>query len=366
MASPLFTRWFQSHVFSPCCRLHQAGGGEEPWREPAPSQRILRDFIHLRRRLTPYVESVARGRAAEARDARAPLAAASLDEYSRVAQLLPPFEFGPAFWMQPAPPAAIEALRLVLPAGSVWVDFETGAAYAGGQILRTPAPLDIIPTFVRGGSIVPLATVDGQTGAITDPLEIRIYPGADGVFTLNESGRAGGRVQFTWNDAAQQLWIGARKGGAAKRRRFEIVLVRPGGVTGRGRPARPNAAVDYDGAEIRLTLSAPAARPGPPCGLAATIQGGRVVFTWDAPSASPVYRLKRVRGVGADHEDMASALLQPRHVMSLAACEQTFDCVVTAMNSGGEGPPSAPLRVVLPGGAGLSDRGAPAAFARAV
>jgi hypothetical protein len=346
--------------------MHQAGGSAAPWQGPAPSQRILRDFIQLRRRLTPYVESVGFGRTAETADSRAPYAAASLDDYARAANNLPPFEFGPAFWMQPAPPVATESLRVVLPDGPVWVDFGTGAAYAGGQVIRTSAPLELIPTFVRGGAIVPLATVDEQSGKITDPLEIRIYPGADGVFTLQEAGGAHGRVVFSWNDKAQELRIGARTGGVATRRRFEIVMVHPGSVAGHAKPARPNAVVDYEGAEVRLAMPAPAARPGPPNGLAATIQGGRVVLTWDAPSASPVYRLKCVLGAGGGHEDIASALLHPRHVIPLTACETTFDCVVTAMNSGGESAPSAPLRVVVPGGAGMSARATPTQFAKAV
>ena len=346
--------------------MHQVESGGAPWQGPAPAQRILRDFIQLRRRLAPYVESAGLDRPGAAADMRGPVATASMEDYARAANNLPPFEFGPAFWMQPAPPVAVEALRLVLPDGPVWVDFATGAAYAGGQVIRTPAPLDIIPAFVRGGSIVPLATVDETSGKTTDPLEIRIYPGADGVFTLRETGRTEGRIVFSWKDDTQELRIGARTGGLNTQRRFEIVVVHPGGVLGQSRPSRPNAVVDYQGAEIRLKMPAPAARPSPPRGLAATIQGGRVVITWDAPSASPVYRLKRLSGTAGGCEDIASALLQPRHVISLAAGEESFECVVTAMNSGGESAPSVPLRIVLPGGGGVSSRTVPAQFAKAV
>lgn len=334
--------------------MHQAGGSA-PWQGPAPSQRILRDFITLRRRLTPYVESSGAARTVDATDGRTPLAAASLDDFTRSLNHLQGFEFGPAFWVQPVAPVVTDTLRVLLPAGRVWVDFWSGAAYAGDQMVRVPAPLELMPVFVRGGSIVPLATVSEHGGALLDPVEIRVFPGADGDFTLREtdSSRAAGQVSFHWNEATQELRIGARSGGAdtaaAPARRFEIVIVRPGGVVGHQRPARPNFVVDYRGEEMCLSIPPAAVRPGAPQGLAATIQGGRVVVSWDAPSASPIYRLKRVLGPGGGFEDIASALLNSRHAIPLTECSETFDCVVTAMNAGGESEPSAPLRVTVPG-----------------
>lgn len=355
--------------------MHHAGAGGAPWQGPAPAQRILREFITLRRRLTPYVESSGASRPVDTVEARGPFAAASLDGYSRSLHHLHAFEFGPAFWVQPVPPVATDALRVVLPAGPAWVDFWTGAHYAGDQVVRTPAPLDLIPAFVRGGSIVPLALVNEQSGEFTDTLEIRVFPGADGDFVLQEGCSAGakgacGRIPFYWNEAKQELRIGARSGeadpGTVQRRRFEVVIVRPGGIAGHNRLARPNYVVDYLGEEIRLSMPPAAVRPSAPRGLAATIQGGRVVLTWDAPSASPVYRLKRVLGPGGVYEDIASALLHPRHAIPLAECGGTFDCVVTAMNAGGESEPSAPLRVTLPGGATKPERAASTHFAKAV
>ena len=45
---------------------------------------------------------------------------------------------------------AITRDGIYLPLGSQWVDWWTGARYNGGQTLNAyPAPLDILPLFVR-------------------------------------------------------------------------------------------------------------------------------------------------------------------------------------------------------------------------
>lgn len=38
-----------------------------------------------------------------------------------------------------------------LPAGAVWRDADAKATYEGGQRATVPAPLDIIPVFMRDG-----------------------------------------------------------------------------------------------------------------------------------------------------------------------------------------------------------------------
>lgn len=38
---------------------------------------------------------------------------------------------------------------MYLPGGTVWRDANTGTVYKGGQRVTVPAPLDVIPVFVR-------------------------------------------------------------------------------------------------------------------------------------------------------------------------------------------------------------------------
>ena len=108
-----------------------------------------------------------------------------------------------------------------LPAGTSWIDFESGKRYEGGQTVEAAAPLQRMPLFVRAGSIVPRTVVqqyvDEQPAA---PLTIDVYTGADGSFSLYEDqGRNYGyergefsRIPLAWNEKAGELVIGARQG----------------------------------------------------------------------------------------------------------------------------------------------------------
>src|SRR5690606_36920188 len=77
--------------------------------------------------------------------------------------------------------------QVYLPKGKEWYDFWSGASYQGGQPVEVSTPLDQIPLFVKAGSIIPFGEelqYSGQSN--NETLEIRIYTGADGEFTLYE------------------------------------------------------------------------------------------------------------------------------------------------------------------------------------
>ena len=346
MASPLFTRWFQSQVFSPGFRMHLVADGEAaPWRGPAPSQKVLVDFIHLRQRLAPYADSCGAGLPVSKKDVGARTAPATLNDYARAGEHLHALAFGPAFLVQPAPATEAGLLRLALPADGAWIDFWTGAAYAGGQVIRTPAPVDILPIFVRAGSIVPMAPLEQKEDELESPLEIRVYPGANGSFTLQDKT---GPIDFDWNDRSNTLRIGGTATGrktTARPRRFHVVIVRAGRAIGLLPPTRPDSEADYSGTDLHLVLPPAPPRPLAPKGVTATVEGGNMVLSWQAPCASAVYRLKRVVGPGGVYEDLASALPAPRHVIPLSSIDQPFECVVTAINAGGESAPSMAVKI---------------------
>ena len=77
--------------------------------------------------------------------------------------------------------------EVYLPAGTVWYDFWTGDKFTGGQTISKETPLDIIPLYVKAGSILPVGPkVQYAAEKQWDNLEIRIYEGANGEFTLYE------------------------------------------------------------------------------------------------------------------------------------------------------------------------------------
>ena len=140
-----------------------------------------------------------------------------------------------------------------LPKGAIWYDFWTSKQYKGGQNVVLTTCFDQVPMFVKAGSILPLGPEMQYVGEKAwDNLELRLYPGADGAFTLYEDEGDNynyekgiySTINFNWNDKTRTLTIGTRKGdypGMLKNRQFTIVL--PDGTT---------KAIDYDGTESTI------------------------------------------------------------------------------------------------------------------
>ena len=142
-----------------------------------------------------------------------------------------------------------------LPKGAKWYDFWTNKQYNGGQTVTLETSFDRVPMFVRAGSILPLGPEMQYVGEKPwDKLEIRIYPGADGQFTLYEDEGDSYNyekgvyttIPFSWNDKTCTLTIGARQGlfpGMLQSRKFSLVL-----------PDGTSKTVNYDGTSLKITL----------------------------------------------------------------------------------------------------------------
>merc|ERR1712216_839303 len=114
--------------------------------------------------------------------------------------------------------------EVLLPAaGAPWTCFWMGLTVAPTKgVLQAAAPIEHSPMFVRAGSIVPLGPYLQHTGEKhADPLEVRVYGGADGTFELYEDDGVSPQpcdsstITFTYTHAGQKLAIGARKGSFA-------------------------------------------------------------------------------------------------------------------------------------------------------
>ncbi|MBN1782916.1 DUF5110 domain-containing protein [bacterium] len=151
-----------------------------------------------------------------------------------------------------------------MPSGPVWTDFWTGETQPGGRTVTADAPIEICPVYIRSGSIVPTGPfLQYAAEKPADPLEIRIYPGADGEFTLYEDENdnynyergAYVLIHLTWDDAGKRLNISDREGafpGMLENRRFRLVLVRPGHGTGVDIEPDPDRIVQYSGAGMTV------------------------------------------------------------------------------------------------------------------
>jgi alpha-D-xyloside xylohydrolase len=149
--------------------------------------------------------------------------------------------------------------KVYLPSGYRWIDFWTGNVYEGGQDVIMEAPIDKIPLLVREGSILPMGPfLQYATEKPSDPLELRIYPGADGKFTLYEDENDNynyekgiyATIDFIWDDDSSTLTIGKQQGqfpGMLKERTMNIILVSENHGTGIEICSNPDKITKYKG-----------------------------------------------------------------------------------------------------------------------
>lgn len=234
----LFTRWFQWGAFCPMFRVHGTDTPKELWRFGPQYEPILARSDRLRYRLMPYLYSQAWQVTAHAGTLmRALVLDFPQDVAARRSQ--DEFLFGPAILVCPVTQPGAITRPVYLPQGTHWTDFWTGQTVKGGQTITAPAPIETLPLYVRAGSIVPLGPfVQYASEKPSAPIELRVYRGANGAFTLYDDEGENyhyekglyATIPITWNEASKTLTIGARRGrfpGMPPRRTFKIVWTRP-------------------------------------------------------------------------------------------------------------------------------------------
>ena len=129
-----------------------------------------------------------------------------------------------------------KSTNIYLPAGTLWYDFWTNEKHEGGKEIAKETTLDVIPLYVKAGSIIPVGPqVQYATEKPWDHLELKVYAGANGNFILyedefdnyNYEKGAYTEIPISWNNASRKLTIGARKGayeGMLKNRKFTVTL----------------------------------------------------------------------------------------------------------------------------------------------
>ena len=176
------------------------------------------------------------------------------------------FMFGPSFLVSPVLEPDVKDWDVYLPKNEGgWIDFWTGERLAEGKRVKTAAPLSSIPLLIRAGSILPLGPKQQYVGEKPgEPIELRVYGGADGRFTLYEDEGDSydyekgvyATIDFAWDQSTQTLTIGKRKGefpGMLKERTFHIVWVRPGHGGGIDPVSVPDGIVQYQGDEVTVS-----------------------------------------------------------------------------------------------------------------
>jgi alpha-glucosidase (family GH31 glycosyl hydrolase) len=235
LTGELYARWFQFGAFCPSFRSHgrtwwtrlpwgwglgELGPKEHP-RNPLESELnnaaiepICREYAELRYQLMPYVYSLAW----EARETGMPLMRAMWLHYpddAKASGMGSQYLWGRDLLVAPVFKKGATEREVYLPAGN-WYDFWTNEKLAGGRTVTRKVDLATMPIYVRAGAILPLDPVRLYTSEQVDgPTTLKIYPGADGEFTLYADDGTSldyliGKASWTrleWNDADRTLTI---------------------------------------------------------------------------------------------------------------------------------------------------------------
>jgi alpha-glucosidase/alpha-D-xyloside xylohydrolase len=236
LTGELYTRWFQFSTFNPLFRSHgrtwklrlpwgwntgefgpveSRDGPDKSELHNAEVEPICKKYLELRYRLLPYNYTLMR----EACDTGLPPMRALWLHYpgdAEAVQLGDEYFWGRDLLVAPVVEKGATARRLYLPEGA-WYDWWTGEKAAGKRWIERRVDLATLPLYARAGAIVPLDPVRQYTAQpVTEPTTLRVYPGADGTFTLyDDDGQSLGYrdgsdpktvwIRFRWDDAARRL-----------------------------------------------------------------------------------------------------------------------------------------------------------------
>src|SRR5690554_2604639 len=173
----LCTRWMQFGIFNPLSRAHHEGDNAvEPWMFGEVAEKNSKAAIELKYRLFPYLYTYSR----EAHYSGLPIMRGLFMEYpydEQAVEVEDQFLFGEELLVAPVLRKGERVKRLYLPEGE-WIDFnDKKTVYLGGQQIAYRAPLNVIPLFVKKGSIVPMMPVMQYIHEKKDyPLFVHIFP----------------------------------------------------------------------------------------------------------------------------------------------------------------------------------------------
>ena len=208
----LYTRWFEYGAFQPVFRTHGSRRYNEVWSYGKQAEPILSKYLRLRYQLMPYIYSLGYKTYQTGAPYMRPLFMDFPDD-PEVADLRDEYMFGPAFLVAPVTDQGVTSRAVYLPAGSDWYNYWTNERIRGGQTIQVSAPIDVLPLFVRAGSILPLGEPVNSTSEPQKIAKVRIYRGASSDFTLyDDDGTtysyeqgAGKITHLHWDDSAQKL-----------------------------------------------------------------------------------------------------------------------------------------------------------------
>ena len=257
----LNTRWFQFGAFCPLFRAHGQYPFREPWEiapEGHPAYESIVYYTKLRYALMPYIYSLAGKTWFEDYTIMRPLVMDFMAD-ADVMNIGDAYMFGPSFLVAPVYEYGARSREVYFPDCEGWYDFYTNEFIEGGRSEVVDAPYDRMPLYVRAGSIVPMGPeIQWSDEKPADVIDLYIYQGADGSFTLYEDENVNynyekglySMIEFDYDDDNRLLSIGERRGefpGMLEERVFNVIPVSKDG-------AGKTQTVRYDGVSVKVAL----------------------------------------------------------------------------------------------------------------
>lgn len=270
----LYVRWLEYGTFTPMMRSHGESSRREIWEFGNPGEPVydaIAKFIKLRYTLLPYIYGTA-WKVTSAGDSFMRALFMDFSGDRKVWNMGNEYMFGRSLLVAPVNRAlfteetrhwseetvdwsAKKTFGVYLPAGSVWYDWWTGERFEGGRNVMADASLDTCPLYAKAGAIIPLGPdVQYSNEKPWDNLEIRVYLGADGEFTLYEDEfdgqnyKKGEYTTIPFVLKGKTLTIGKRSGGyngMIKNRVFRVTFI------GNGAPR--TVEVSYSGKQVKIS-----------------------------------------------------------------------------------------------------------------
>jgi len=270
----LYVRWLQFGALSPILRTHSTKNSnlnKEPWVFNNEYFTVIRNTIQERYQIAPYVYAMARKTYDDALSLCRPMYY-DYPENKEAYDNKNEYMFGDNMLVYPIT-APMEngksKVKVWLPAGNDWYEWQTGTLLKGGQTVERTFRLDEYPIYVKAGSVLPFYDKEVKNLQNNEePVIVTVFPGQSSSFNMYEDN--GNDKDYATKYATtlltsekagnvQTIKIGARKGeykDMPASRNFKVRVMAsavPEKVTVNGNPV----AFTYDGNELALTIDVP-------------------------------------------------------------------------------------------------------------
>lgn len=164
----LLVRWFEWGAFCPVFRMHgerspwyereeeyidgvrqlTSGQDNEVWSFGEDNYEILKSYVDMRYRIRDYIRKIMDESSESGSPVMRPVFYDFYDD-KKAWEIEDEYMFGSDLLVAPVMEEGMRERTVYLPEGSEWTDAYTKTVYNGGQTVTVPAPLSVIPVFIR-------------------------------------------------------------------------------------------------------------------------------------------------------------------------------------------------------------------------